>query len=317
MSGNRGLSAHTGRIIFTVDETHKAPVLRSDYTDKTASHSTNNRQHIPEMTTARYALPGIFILLAAFSCHSFADAKLAQYWSRSQANSEITIDHSSWERLLAAYIEEKQGVNYFRYAAVTPADRETLESYLDRLQSIIVTQASRQQQYAYWINLYNALTVKVILDHYPVKSIRSISYSLLSRGPWKKKLVTVEGMRLGLDDIEHEILRPIFRDNRIHYAVNCASIGCPNLQTTAFTADNINDLLNDAARQYINHPRGVTVHADELVVSSIFKWYAEDFGDNDREIIEHFIQFAQPGLALKLEAFREISGYEYDWRLNE
>lgn len=269
------------------------------------------------MNTARFTLSSVFIVFITLSCNSFADSKLAQHWSRSEASSEITIDHSNWSRLLAAYIEEQEGLNYFRYSRVTPADRETLESYLDRLQSVVVTELNRQQQYAYWINLYNALTIKVILDHYPVKSIRNISYSLLSRGPWKKKLVTVEGMKLSLDDVEHEILRPVFQDSRIHYAVNCASIGCPNLQATAFTADNIDALLDDAARQYINHPRGVTVDGDELTVSSIFDWYAEDFGDSDREIIEHFMQYAQPGLAQELETLQKISDYEYDWRLNE
>ncbi len=269
------------------------------------------------MNTTRTALSGIFLLLITLSCNSYADSKLAEYWSHSNADSEITIDHSSWDRLLAAYIEEKQGLNYFHYSVVTPADREALESYIDRLQSVIVTETGRRQQYAYWINLYNAVTIKVILDHYPVKSIRKISYSLLSRGPWKEKLVTVEGMKLSLDDIEHEILRPVFQDNRIHYAVNCASIGCPNLQATAFTADNIEDLLDDAARQYINHPRGVTIHGDQLIVSSIFDWYVEDFGGSDREIIKHFIQYAQPDLARELENFRKISDYEYDWKLNE
>ncbi len=269
------------------------------------------------MNIARHTLSGVFLLFITWSCNSFADTSLAQYWSHSKADSEITIDHSSWNRLLSIYIEEKQGLNYFRYSSVSPADREELASYLDRLQSVIVTQLNQRQQYAYWINLYNALTIKVILDHYPVKSIRKISYSLLVRGPWKKNLVTVEGMKLSLDDIEHEILRPVFRDNRIHYAVNCASIGCPNLQATAFTADNIESLLDDAARQYINHPRGVTIHGDQLIVSSIFDWYVEDFGGSDREIIKHLIQYAEPGLARELATFRKISDYEYDWRLNE
>ncbi len=269
------------------------------------------------MNTARHTLSGVFLLLITLSCNSYADSKLAQYWSHSNADSEITIDHNSWNRLLTTYIEEEQGLNYFRYSAVTPADREELEGYLDRLQSVIVTDLNRKQQYAYWINLYNAVTIKVILDNYPVKSIRKISYSLLSRGPWKEKLVTVEGMKLSLDDIEHEILRPVFQDNRIHYAVNCASIGCPNLQATAFTADNIENLLDDAARQYINHPRGVTIDGDKLIVSSIFDWYAGDFGDSNREIIEHFIQYAEPDLARELETFRKISDYEYDWKLNE
>ncbi len=269
------------------------------------------------MNTARTALSSVFLLFITLSCNSFADSNLIQYGSRSNADSEITINHSSWSRLLAAYIEGKQGLNYFRYSAVTPADRDALNSYLELLQSVIVTGLSKEQQYAYWINLYNALTIQEILDHYPLESIRDISYSLFTSGPWKKKLVTVEGMKLSLDDIEHEILRPVFQDNRIHYAVNCASIGCPNLQAEAFTANNIETLLDDAARQYINHPRGVTIHEDELIVSSIFDWYAEDFGDNDREIIEHFIQYAEPALAQELAAFRKISDYEYDWRLNE
>lgn len=269
------------------------------------------------MKATGQALLSVFIALITLSSNSFADSGLAQYWSRSNQTSEISIDHGTWSQLLATYIDEKQGLNHFRYSQVTPADRDALKSYLERLQSVIVTELSERQQYAYWINLYNALTIKEILDHYPVNSIRDISYSLFSRGPWKEKLVTVEGMKLSLDDIEHEILRPVFQDNRIHYAVNCASIGCPNLQATAFTADNLDDLLDVAAKQYVNHPRGVTIDGDKLTASSIFDWYAKDFGDSDKQIIEHFIQYADTGLAQELDAFRKINRYEYDWRLNE
>ena len=122
---------------------------------------------------------------------------------------------------------------------------------------------------------------------------------------------------MSLDNIEHEILRPIFADPRIHYAVNCASIGCPNLQETAFTADNLQDLLDQAAEQYINHPRGVRIESGELIVSSIFDWYAEDFGDDEEEIIEHFLDYVEDDLQEKLGVFDKIDDYEYDWNLNE
>ncbi len=116
---------------------------------------------------------------------------------------------------------------------------------------------------------YNALTVKVILDNYPVKSIRDIDISpgLLNDGPWDAKLLTIEGKEVSLNDIEHRILRPIFLDNRIHYAVNCASSGCPNLQPEAFTVENTEELLDRGAREYIAHERGVKISKNRLVVS--------------------------------------------------
>ena len=123
----------------------------------------------------------------------------------------------------------------FDYAAVTQADRTALKTYLKDLQAVRVTTLPRRAQMPFWINLYNALTVEVILDNYPVKSIRDIKSGLFSSGPWSTELVRVEGHDLSLDDIEHEILRPIWKDKRIHYAVNCASIGCPNLAAKAYT----------------------------------------------------------------------------------
>ena len=248
---------------------------------------------------------------------SISASELSDYWVEHSDDSEISVDHTQWNQLLTTYIEEKDGLNLFRYGAFIPADKERLNQYLKFLQSVVVTNLNADEQFAYWINLYNALTIKVILDHYPVASIQDISYGLLSFGPWKEQLVTVEGFELSLDDIEHEILRPIFQDNRIHYAVNCASIGCPNLQTTAFTAGNLNDLLELAATQYINHPRGVTIIEDELIVSSIYDWYAEDFGYDDEEIVDHLLEYAEAGLAAGLSEFDEIEDYEYDWSLNE
>ena len=127
----------------------------------------------------------------------------------------------------------------------------------------------------------------------------------------------IEGETLSLDDIEHRILRPIWQDPRIHYAVNCASIGCPNLSNEAFTAQNTDVLLTQGAIAYINHPRGVSINNDELTLSSIYKWFKEDFGTDDRAIIQHLQTYAKPALKAQLGELSDIEGYEYDWSLNE
>ena len=156
------------------------------------------------------------------------------------------------------------GVNRVAYGKVAPQDKQALASYVDRLSKVQVTKLARSEQLPYWINLYNAATVKVVLDHYPVESILKIDISpgLFAKGPWKKKLLTVEGEAVSLDDIEHRILRPIWKDPRTHYAVNCASLGCPNLQPRAFTAGNMDELLDAGARAYVNHPRGARVFSN-------------------------------------------------------
>ncbi len=253
----------------------------------------------------------------AVSSLSPASDNLAEHFSHSADSHGVTVDHSAWDRLVGEYIRESDGLNLFAYNDVSEADRAQLNGYIEFLQTVAVTALHPDEQYAYWINLYNAVTINVILDHYPIESIRDISFSLLTKGPWKEPLVTVDGVSLSLDDIEHEILRPVFADSRIHYAVNCASIGCPNLQNRAFTSDNLQQLLDLAAKQYINHPRAVRIHNDELIVSSIYKWYAEDFGDDESEIIEHILKFATPDLTDQLKGRDEFDDYEYDWMLNE
>src|SRR6185503_17839522 len=130
-----------------------------------------------------------------------------------------------------------------------------LDAYVEKMQGVAIRTFCRPEQRAYWANLYNATTVKVVLDHYPVDSIMKINISpgLFAKGPWKKKLLKVEGEEVSLDDVEHRILRPIWKDPRTHYSVNCASLGCPNLQPHAFTAATLDAMLDEAARGYVNH----------------------------------------------------------------
>ncbi len=250
-------------------------------------------------------------------------APKAELWPRWQAHdpgSGASIDHGAWQRLLESYLAPgTDGVNRFAYGRVSPADREALNAYVARLAATQVSALKRAEQLAYWVNLYNALTVRLVLDHYPVASIRDIAISpgLFAVGPWDKALIEVEGEAVTLNDIEHRILRPIWGDPRIHYGVNCASIGCPDLQARAFTAETAEALLEAAARAYVNHPRGARIEAGRLTVSSIYAWFQEDFGGTEAGVIAHLKRYAGPELAKALEAVTNIEDYEYDWTLND
>ena len=149
------------------------------------------------------------------------------------------------------------------------------------------------------------------------ESIRDIRPSWLGRGPWKKAWMSVDGQAITLDDIEHRILRPVWRDPRVHYAVNCASLGCPNLQTDAFTAENAEELLDAGARAYVNHPRGAAIDDGELVVSSIYHWFEEDFGGNDAGVLAHLRRYANPELKKRLRGRLQVDDHRYDWSLND
>jgi Protein of unknown function, DUF547 len=252
-----------------------------------------------------------------------AAAPSAELWAKWQAHddhSPATIDHSAWNRFLHSYVWiGPDGIGRIPYARVAASDRDMLATDLSRLSSLTISRYSRREQFAFWVDLYNELTTKVVLDHYPVASIMQINISpgLFSFGPWGRKLITIEGEPVSLDDIEHRILRPIWRDPRIHYAVNCASLGCPNLQPEAFTAASADALLERAARDYVNHPRGAVVSGGELTVSSIYVRYQADFGGTDRAVIEHLKHYARPDFAAALAGIISLSHDRYDWSLND
>jgi len=175
---------------------------------------------------------------------------------------------------------------------------------------------NKAEQHAYWVNMYNALTIDVVLDEYPVTSIRKIRFLTSPFGPWDKALLEVAGEDITLNDIEHRILRPIWQDARVHFAVNCASIGCPNLQAQAFTASNSEALLEKGAQEFVNHQRGVLRDGDTLTLSSIFDWYGVDFGNNESEVVEALYDYISDDNADNLEDYTAVE-YDYDWSLNE
>ena len=258
------------------------------------------------------ALPGAFAFAAP-------KAELWQRWERHNADSETKVDHSAWDGFLKKHLTPKDGINRLDYAAVGAEDKKILAGYLRLLEQTRVSSLNRGEQRAFWINFYNALTADVVLRHYPVESILDIDISpgLLARGPWGKKLAEVEGEEVSLDDIEHRILRPIWKDARIHYAVNCASIGCPNLMTEAFTSDNTERLLERGARDFINHPRGAMVADGKLTVSSIYEWFVDDFGGDDTGVIKHLREYADDDLLKSLAEVNSVDDDKYDWQLNK
>ncbi len=241
-------------------------------------------------------------------------------WERHDPRSAEDIEHGDWSAWLGRHVTPSaDGVHRVHYGGVTTRDRALLDAYLRRLADVPISSYRRAAQRPYWINFYNALTIQVVLDHYPVESIRAIDISpgWFSVGPWRKKLVEVEGVALSLDDIEHRILRPIWRDPRLHYALNCASIGCPSLRRSAYTAEDLEAQLDAAARGFVNHPRGVERGSKGLILSSLYEWFAADFGGDREAVIEHLGRYAEPELAQHLSRGAEIEGYRYDWRLND
>jgi len=230
------------------------------------------------------------------------------------------VDHSTWNCLLARYtVTDAVGVNRLRYRAVTAQDRNALKGYLQYLQSVDTRTLNRNEQLAFWFNLYNARTVDIVLDNYPIRSIRQVKMKFTDFvGPFDDPgAVTVLGKSLSLNDIESGIVRPVWKDPRIHYALNCASYGCPNLAPQAWTAADLDGRLNGAAYEYINSDRAIRSGVFGVKVSKIFKWYKDDFGGSDQAVLNHLRQYANPTTLQKLQGRQSIRGHFYDWSLND
>ena len=266
----------------------------------------------------------LFVALSSVLAAGVAQAgPRAELWDRWTAHDPVSvrhIDHAEWDAFLKRHLRiGADGVHRVAYSQVTPADRARLDDYIASLSAVAIDEYSRAEQMAYWINLYNALIVRLIIEHYPVASIRDIGGGpgADGGGPWAEKLVEVEGAPLSLNDIVHRILRPIWGDPRVHYALACSAVGCPNLQPEPFDARQLDRQLNEAAMAYVNDPRCIKIDGHRLGLSSIFRWYRDDFGPTDLDVINHLMAYAEPDLAMQLQKFDRISEDEFDWRLND
>ena len=228
--------------------------------------------------------------------------------------------HADWTSILQTYVgaPDNNGLAHFDYSGLkaNAADKAKLDGYIESLEAMNPDSMSENEAIAFWANLYNAVTIQVVVDNYPVKSIKKLGS--FNSGPWKKDLVTVNGKKMSLNDIEHGTLRKNYPNPAyVHYMVNCASIGCPNLHNEAWEADTLEAKRKEAAAAYINSPRGAMVDGDELTVSSIYDWFQEDFGGNKAGVIEHLRTYATGDLATAIQNGAKIDDFEYDWSLNE
>jgi hypothetical protein len=193
---------------------------------------------------------------------------------------------------------------------------KVLDGYLEKLEKEDISSYLPGHELAFWINAYNAFTVKLILNHYPVKSIRKIS------NPWGQRVWKVAGQTLSLDHIEHKILRKEFKEPRIHFAIVCASIGCPDLQDFAFRGDKINEQLVLVARKFFASAKHFHIKKDGdtviIYISKIFDWFGKDFGKNKEERIAFMLTYLDQSTADKIKKAKslKIKYLDYNWNLN-
>ena len=211
------------------------------------------------------------------------------------------------------------GIHRVAYGEFDETAKAKLREYLDAMSRIAPTQLNRDEQLAYWINLYNAQTIQVVLDHPRKKSILSMG-PFFSQGPWDEPYLTIENKPVTLNDIEHRILRPIWQDHRLHYVLNCASIGCPNLSQTAYRATSIAQQMADAQIAFLQHPRAISfTDRGELQLTSLFDWYLADFAPDVLGLLA-YLAVQRPDLAADLAAMAGNAdakiNYVYDWDLN-
>lgn len=235
---------------------------------------------------------------------------IAGIWIAAAGAHAADVGHALYASLLNRHVKDGV-VDYTGFQA----DEAMLDQYLGVLAAVNPHGLSKDEQFAFYANAYNAWTIKLILSRYPdVSSIKDLGS--LFKSPWKKKIAHIDDQLLTLDQIEHDILRKQFKDPRVHFAVNCAAKSCPPLQGEPFVGSRLNDQLNRAATSFINTSRFNRLDGDTLWVSKIFDWFAEDFHD---DVIGYFLQFADAPLRDQLQKNKghiKVKHLDYDWSLN-
>ncbi|GAB4025615.1 DUF547 domain-containing protein [Spirosoma gilvum] len=223
------------------------------------------------------------------------------------------VDHSAYDRLLKKYVNEKGLVNYKGFKS----EEKTFNEYLAMLsKNPPAASWSKNEQMAYWINAYNAYTIRLILDHYPVKSIKDIGSKIkipFVTTPWAAKFFTIGGEKMSLDNIEHGTLRKKFNDPRIHFTLVCASISCPRLRNEAYMADKLDAQMDDQGRDFLNNPSKNKISKDEAQLSNYFNWYKGDWTKNGQSVVKWVNKYSNT----KISDNTDIEFLDYNWNLNE
>lgn len=211
-------------------------------------------------------------------------------------------NHSDWNKLLQKHVSEKGNVDY----KGVKNEELKLKSYLTYLSNNIPDDSwSQNEKMAYWINAYNAFTVKLIIDNYPISSIKDIE------NPWDIQFINLGEKTFSLNDIEHKILRKM-NDPRIHFGIVCASISCPKLQKEAFNASNLNSQLDTATKEFLADTSKNNLTENSIEISKIFKWFAKDF-KNEGTLVDFLNNYSE----ITISQNAKKSFKDYDWNLNE
>ena len=213
-----------------------------------------------------------------------------------------SLDHSRWNDMLKSYVNIDGKVNYKRIKA----DEKKLEIYLNTLSENTPQDSwTKAEKLAYWINAYNAFTIKLIIDNYPIKSIKDI------KQPWDKKFIDIDGKLISLNQIEHDILRKM-NEPRIHFAIVCASVSCPKLQNTAFDPSKIEEQLTNATKEFLADSSKNNISQESIKISKIFDWFSKDF-TQDGSLINFLNQYSE--VTISPSAKKQFKNY--NWALNE
>jgi hypothetical protein len=217
---------------------------------------------------------------------------------------EPKMDHSAWDRLLQKHVSALGNVSYEGFKK----DQVVLDAYLNSLSATIPeSNWTRNEAMAYWINAYNAYTIKLMLNNYPLKSIMDVN----GGKAWDLKFIDLKGEKYSLNNMEHDILREKYFDPRIHFAVNCASISCPKLSNSAYFAEGLDAKLDKAAKEFINNSSKNDISAYVAQISKLFDWYKDDFTKNGT-VKDYINKYSTTKLTVN-----NISYKEYNWNINK
>lgn len=228
-----------------------------------------------------------------------------------QANAQEHLTHAKWTELLKKHVDIEGHVNYKGFKE----DEKSLDEYLAVLSSNH-PQADwdKNDQLAFWINAYNAFTVKLIVKNYPVKSIKELGGSIYKvNTPWDIKFIQIGDVTYDLNNIEHGIIRKEFSEPRIHFAVNCASVSCPRLRNEAYVGSSLDTQLDDQARYFINNPVKNKITKDCAKLSKIFTWFKGDFTASGSSVADFINKYS----TVKITKKTKMESLDYDWNLNE
>ena len=222
-------------------------------------------------------------------------------------NANKSISHSEWDSLLKAHVSDVGKVNYYGFFT----DKDKLNAYLAKL-SLGVNEDTwgEEEKLAYWINVYNSFTIKLIVDNYPVKSINDIGSWY--QPVWFTSFIKIDGKSYSLWDIEHNIIRAQFNEPRIHFAIVCASESCPALLNVAYKGESLDTQLHNQLKRFLSDVTKNIIKKDKVLLSEIFNWFEDDFlnAGGVRKYVNSYSK-------VKIADDVDIEYFEYNWNLNE